>query len=169
MVLVMSRGMGQGAKAGIVTGAGISTGLLVHTVLASLGLGALLEASELAYMVLKYVGAAYLVYLGVRLMRSGASNLAVQNATRSSIARLFLEGAFSNLSNPKVALFYFAFLPQFVPAAAHNPAVSIFSLGVVFAVLTFVIKVPVGFFAGALSGWFGRHPNALTWVYRTSG
>lgn len=169
MVLVMSRGMSQGALAGIATGAGVSTGLLGHTILATLGLGTLLQASELAYLALKYIGAVYLLYLGVRLMLSGSKSLASPVPEQTSYARLFAEGAFSNLSNPKVALFYFSFLPQFVPATAQNPTTLIFVLGVAFAVLTFLVKAPVGFFAGTLSNWFRAHSNALAWVYRTSG
>ncbi|WP_282604793.1 LysE family translocator [Pelagibius sp. Alg239-R121] len=169
MVLVMSRGMSQGAAAGIATGAGVSVGLLCHTLLAALGLGALVAASELAYSLLKYVGAAYLVYLGLRMILSGVTRLNTQRSSQASLARLFYQGAFSNLSNPKIALFYFAFLPQFVPESAQNPTQVIFLLGVTFAVLTFIIKVPVGYFSGTLSNWFRRHPKALAWVYRSSG
>jgi threonine/homoserine/homoserine lactone efflux protein len=169
MVLVMSRGVAQGALAGLVTSAGVCVGLLGHTALATLGLGALLKASELAYTGLKFLGAAYLVYIGVRLILSGAKSLGTRDPAQMSFARLFWEGAFSNLSNPKVALFYFAFLPQFVPASAQHPTMLIFSLGVVFALLTFFVKAPVGYFAGSLSSWIRAHPNALAWVYRTSG
>ena len=169
LVLVMSRGMSQGALAGIATAAGVSVGLLGHTILAALGLGALLQVSELAYMALKYVGALYLFYLGIRMILSGSKSLGTRNSARTSLTRLFSEGAFSNISNPKIVLFYFAFLPQFVSASAQNPAASIFALGLAFAVLTFLIKVPVGYFAGALAGWFRAHPAALAWFNRSSG
>jgi threonine/homoserine/homoserine lactone efflux protein len=169
MVLVMSRGIGQGARAGLATGAGVSLGLLGHSALAALGLGALLETSELAYLILRYVGAAYLLYLGIRLLLSGASSLDTKKRKQAGLRRLFLEGMFSNLSNPKVALFYFAFLPQFVPASVEQPAALLFTLGVVFALLTFLVKVPIGYFAGTLSAWFRSHPKALAWIYRSSG
>lgn len=169
MVLVMSRGMGQGSSAGVVTAAGVSTGLLGHTVLAAFGLGALLTASELAFTALKFVGAAYLAYLGARLVLSGATRLDISAEAPSSRRRLFLEGTFSNLSNPKVTLFYFAFLPQFVAKSAGSPTATIFLLGVLFSALTFLIKGPVGFFAGILADWFRAHPGSLTWMYRSSG
>lgn len=169
MVLVMSRGMSQGAAAGIATGAGVSVGLLCHTLLAALGLGALLAASELAYTILKYVGAAYLIYLGLRMILSGSKSLGHLQSKQASLAKLFSQGAFSNLSNPKIALFYFAFLPQFVPPSTQNPTLVILLLGVIFAVLTFIIKVPVGYFSGTLSSWFRSHPKVLAWVYRSSG
>ncbi|MEM7172988.1 MAG: LysE family translocator [Pseudomonadota bacterium] len=169
MILVMSRGMSQGAAAGIAAGAGVSLGLLCHTLLAALGLGALLAASEMAFTILKIVGAAYLLYLGVRLLWTGHRQMQAQAAKQSSLFKTFSTGALSNLSNPKIALFYFAFLPQFVPAGAAHPTLILFALGVVFAALTFLIKVPVGYFAGGLSAWFRAHPQALTWLYRISG
>lgn len=169
MVLVMSRGLGQGSSAGMVTAAGVSTGLLGHTILATFGLGALLMASELAFTVLELIGAAYLIYLGARLILSGARRLDLKAAAPLSRRRLFSEGTLSNLSNPKVTLFYFAFLPQFVSKSAAAPTLSIFVLGVAFSLLTFLIKGPVGFFAGSLSDWFRAHPGALAWMHRSSG
>jgi threonine/homoserine/homoserine lactone efflux protein len=169
MVLVMSRSIGQGSRAGIATAAGVSVGLLGHTMLATLGLGAVLHASEILFQALKLLGAAYLVYLGVRLLRAGATHHRLRPGSDRSLPRLFLEGALSNLSNPKVALFYFAFLPQFVPASAGQPTLSLLVLGIAFAALTFVIKGPIGYGAGALSGWLRAHPGALAWINRTSG
>lgn len=169
MILVMSRSIVQGPRAGVATAAGVSVGLVGHTVLATLGLGAILRASELLFVVLKLVGAAYLIYLGVGLLRSKAHELAMTASTQRSPSRLFTDGALSNISNPKIAIFYFAFLPQFVPPGATNPAASIFVLGLAFAALTFLMKAPIGLFAGALSGWLRERPGVLEWMFRTSG
>ena len=169
MVLVFSRGLGQGSRAGVATAAGVSTGLLGHTVLAALGLGAILKTSATLFLALKFIGAAYLTYLGVRMLLAGASHLDNPSSRGKSLPRLFREGALSNLSNPKVAVFYFAFLPQFVPAAVPHPTATIFILGVVFAALTFLVKAPVGYFSGALSSWLRPRPAALTWMSRCSG
>jgi len=169
MVLVFSRGLGQGARAGVATAAGVSTGLLGHTVLAALGLGAILKTSVALFLILKFVGAAYLIYLGVRMLLAGASHLNGPASRGKSLPRLFREGALSNLSNPKVAVFYFAFLPQFVPAAVPHPTATIFILGVAFAALTFLVKAPVGYFSGALSGWLKSRPSVLKWITRSSG
>ncbi len=169
MILVMSRGMTLGRRAGVITATGISTGLVAHSIIATFGLGAILVASDLAYTILKYVGAAYLAYLGLRLIFSNEQQLDVKAARQTSMPRLFVEGALSNLSNPKVVLFYFAFLPQFITPEIEQPALTAFVLGFTFAALTFLIKGPVGYFSGTLSAWLRARPNMLAWIYRTSG
>jgi threonine/homoserine/homoserine lactone efflux protein len=169
MILVMSRSIAQGSAAGVVTAAGVSVGLVGHTLLATLGLGAILRTSEWLFLALKLVGAAYLVYLGVQLIRSRPHELAIAAGAPRSLWRLFFDGALSNISNPKVAVFYFAFLPQFVTPGATHPTLSVFVLGLVFAGLTFLVKGPVGLAAGLLSAWLRSQPKALAWLYRTSG
>lgn len=169
MVLVMSRSIAQGPAAGVVTAAGVSVGLVGHTILATLGLGALLRASEGLFLALKLAGAAYLVWIGIQLLRTRSAELAVTGGAPKSLARLFADGALSNLSNPKIAVFYFAFLPQFVSPGASHPTLSIFALGLVFAALTFLVKGPVGLGAGMLSGWLRSRPRVLVGIHRASG
>jgi threonine/homoserine/homoserine lactone efflux protein len=169
MVLVMSRSIAQGPAAGIATAAGVSVGLVGHTVLATLGLGAILRTSEWLFIALKLVGAAYLIYLGVQLLRTKAQPLEGSTGAPRALSRLFIDGAFSNVSNPKIAVFYFAFLPQFVQPDAAHPTLAVFVLGLVFAALTFLVKGPVGLGAGLLSGWLRARPAALAWLYRSSG
>ena len=169
MILVMSRSIAQGPAAGVATAAGVSVGLVGHTVLATLGLGAILRASEWLFLALKLVGAAYLVFLGFQLLRTRGHEFAVSAGAPRSLWRLFLDGALSNVSNPKIAVFYFAFLPQFVLPGAAHPTLSVFTLGLVFAGLTFFVKGPVGLGAGLLSGWLRSRPRVLVWLYRFSG
>jgi threonine/homoserine/homoserine lactone efflux protein len=169
MILVMSRSIAQGAAAGVATAGGVSVGLVGHTLLATLGLGAILRTSEWLFVLLKLVGAAYLVYLGVQLLRTRSHDLVSARVAPRSLRRLFADGALSNVSNPKIAIFYFAFLPQFVAPGAEHPTAAVFALGLVFAALTFVVKGPVGLAAGRLSGWLRRRPDALKWLDRTSG
>ncbi|MCS3806159.1 threonine/homoserine/homoserine lactone efflux protein [Chromobacterium alkanivorans] len=166
----MSRSLSGGMRAGIVTAAGVSVGLILHTVLATLGLGALLHASAWLFTGLKLLGALYLLYLGVSLFRSsGSMAISTSDAAAASGLRAFAQGALSNVSNPKIVLFYLAFLPQFVSSGAPSPMQSIFVLGIAFAVLTFLVKGPVAVFAGLLSNWFRRHPGFLAGMYRASG
>jgi len=169
MILVMSRSIAQGSAAGIATAAGVSTGLLGHTLLAGLGLGSILLASETLFVVLKLVGAAYLVYLGVRLLRTKPATLELSGGEAAPLRRLWVQGALSNLSNPKIAIFYFAFLPQFVAPDTAHPTALLLMLGAAFAVLTFLVKGPVGWFAGALSAWLRERPRVLVGMHRTSG
>ncbi len=169
MILVMSRSIAQGPAAGVATAAGVSVGLVGHTVLATLGLGAILRASEWLFLALKLVGAAYLVYLGFHLLRTRSHEFAACAGAPRSLWRLFFDGALSNVSNPKIAVFYFAFLPQFVIPGAAHPTLSVFALGLVFAGLTFLVKGPVGLGAGLLSGWLRSRPRVLVWLYRFSG
>ena len=169
MMLVMSRSIAQGRKAGVATAAGVSFGLLGHTVLAALGLGALLRASEILFVIIKLIGAAYLVYLGVKLFRSHASDLDIKHLPVISYRKLFFQGAFSNVSNPKIAIFYFAYLPQFIPTGSEAPTIMLLILGAAFSALTFVVKGPIGYGAGVLSNWMRARPGVLGWVNRVSG
>jgi threonine/homoserine/homoserine lactone efflux protein len=107
--------------------------------------------------------------MGIQLLRTPRHELAVSGGAPRSLPRLFVDGALSNISNPKIAVFYFAFLPQFVPPGSAHATLAVFVLGLVFAALTFVVKGPVGLGAGVLSGWLRARPAVLAGLYRTSG
>ncbi len=169
MILVMSRSIAQGARAGVVTAVGISVGLVGHTILATLGLGVILRTSEWLFLALKLIGAAYLVYLGVGMLRTRRESLSLAAEASRSLGKLFLDGAFCNLSNPKIVVFYFAFLPQFVSPSAERPTLTVLVLGLAFAGLTVLVKAPIAILAGALSAWLRSRPGVLAWVYRSSG
>lgn len=169
LMLVMSRSVTQGQWAGVVTALGISAGLVVHTALAVLGLGLILKTSEWLFLVIKFIGAGYLVYLGVQSLRSARGDVLLTDAPPRSPRRLFLDGAITNIANPKIAVFYLAFLPQFVNAGDPNSTWSLFVLGLSFAALTMIIKGPLAWFAGRLSGWLRSRPRVLAGFYRASG
>ncbi|MBT8333804.1 MAG: LysE family translocator [Desulfobacterales bacterium] len=169
LLLVMSRAVTQGSRAGIITASGVSIGLIGHSVLTAFGLGALLLASKSIFTILKFVGAGYLFYLGIRLITSKSHRLDLKSSQKVSPRKLFFTGAFSNISNPNITIFYFAFLPQFIPGNAENPTLQLLILGLFFAFLTFLVKGPVGYFAGILSLWLRSNPKILKWIDRTSG
>lgn len=169
MILVMSRSLMHGMRAGVATAAGVSVGLVGHTLLATAGLGAVLRASDWLFTALKLVGAAYLLYLGAQLLLTRGAALEGTASAPQSPFRLFLAGAASNISNPKIAIFYFAFLPQFIAQDAGRPTATILVLGLAFAAMTFLIKGPIAMFAGSLAHWFRSHRAALAWLYRCSG
>lgn len=169
VLLVMSRAVSLGSRAGVVTASGVSVGLIGHSILASLGLGAMLMASKTLFTILKCVGAVYLFYLGVKMIFSSSRTLTISNVGAISGKRLFLTGAFSNISNPHVTIFYFAFLPQFISADSPSPALHLLALGLLFSLLTFLVKGPLGYFAGVLSTWIQAHPLVLRFIDRISG
>ena len=169
MILVMSRSIAQGQKAGITTALGVSVGLLGHTLLATLGLGALLLASEFLFSIVKFIGAGYLIYIGYQLLRSKDPTIAMKDLPKVSYKKMFIQGALSNIMNPKVAIFYFSYLPQFVIQNNGNETMQLFILGFTFATLTFLIKAPIGFISGLLSFWIKTRPIILHYIHRTSG
>ncbi len=169
MILVMSRSIGQGPKSGVITAAGVSTGLLGHTILATLGLGAILRASETLFVIVKIIGAAYLLYLGIKQIKSKQEDIKLANMEYRSLKSLYLQGAISNISNPKIAIFYFAFLPQFVPENTAHPTLVFLLLGFIFAIITFIIKAPIGYGAGKLSKWLRAKPLVQVWINRICG
>lgn len=170
MLYVISRSLAQGRFAGFCSALGVCLGILVHTALAALGVGAILQASETLFLALKFAGAAYLVFLGVRLMLSRKAALRV-DAARAPLSPLWLvmQGVLSNVTNPKIVLFFFAFLPQFVDPASAHPTRDLAFLGVLYAALALPIKSAVGFAAGSLSESVLRRPEALAWMNRACG
>jgi threonine/homoserine/homoserine lactone efflux protein len=169
MILVMSRSITQGQKAGIMTAFGVSVGLLGHTLLATLGLGALLLASEFLFNIIKFIGAGYLIYIGYQLLKSKEHTIDIKNLQKVSYKKMFMQGALSNIMNPKIVIFYFSYLPQFVIPNSGNEAMQLFILGFTFAILTFIIKAPIGYISGLLSFWIKTRPMILRYIHRTSG
>src|SRR5258706_7033808 len=170
MVFVVARSLAQGRFAGVCSAIGVILGILVHTALAALGVGAILHASESLFFGLKLVGAIYLVYLGMRLIlsRAGAGAIEGRGPALSPWA-LVRQGVLSNVTNPKIVLFFFAFLPQFVDPASAHPTRDLVFLGVLYAALALPIKAGVGFAAGSLSERLLRRPGALLWMNRVCG
>jgi threonine/homoserine/homoserine lactone efflux protein len=170
MLYVITRSLAQGRFAGVCSAIGVCIGILVHTALAAVGLGAILQASEALFLILKFVGAAYLIYLGIRLLFSRAVlDPASSSPSRLSPLALVRQGVMSNVTNPKIVLFFFAFLPQFVDPASAHPTRDLVFLGVLYALLALPVKVGVGLAAGSLSERVLRTPSALAWINRASG
>ncbi len=132
---ILGRSIGQGRSAGLVSALGIGVGTLVHTLAAAVGLSALLVSSAAAFSLVKYLGAAYLIHLGVQKLRHQESFGLTDNAARSKLSRVFGQGIIVNVLNPKTALFFFAFLPQFVDPGRDKVATQILFLGTLFAVM----------------------------------
>ena len=170
MLYVISRSLAQGRFAGVCSAVGVCTGILVHTAFAALGVGAILAASEALFLALKLAGAAYLVYLGIRLLLArDAANLGAGTGESISPLGLFWQGVLSNVTNPKIVLFFLAFLPQFIDRASVHPTRDLVFLGVLYALLALPVKCGVALGAGGLAQRVRRKPGALVWVNRASG
>ncbi len=172
MLLSLSRGLTQGRGAGFAHAFGVGLGIMAHSLLAAFGVSALLTASETAFWVMKLVGGAYLIYLGVQQWRS-VTSATLPNGTKAPKAPLkviFWRGILSNLLNPKVALFVLAFVPQFVQSGsdASSPLVQMLLLGAIFSILTVIAYGALGAVAGGVSRWLAAHPAYLRGVNRGS-
>lgn len=170
MMYIVSRTLHQGARVGVAAAVGVCCGALVHAVAAALGLSALFAASATAFSVLKYIGAAYLVWLGVKAIRS-ADDAAVAPAARPAATawQAWREGVLIDVLNPKVALFFIAFLPQFVRPGHGDPAWQIFGLGLALVAISMVVEVTIALLASRAAGAIGRNPRLSVWLSRTLG
>jgi threonine/homoserine/homoserine lactone efflux protein len=142
MLYVAARGASEGRAAGVVSALGIGVGTLVHVTLVAAGLAALLTAVPVAYLALRLGGAAYLIYLGVRALRGG-SRASVGRLAPAPLGAIFRQGVITNVLNPKVALFFLAFLPQFVDPSRGNPALQVVALGLLFDVSGTLVNLAV--------------------------
>ncbi len=159
MLYVIARSLGQGQKAGIVSAIGIGVGGFVHTLAATLGLSALLASSALAYSVVKYVGAGYLIYLGVRMILSQKRNQSIATLRPASLSRIFNQAVATSVLNPKVALFFIAFLPQFTNPSQGSVAWQIAFLGVLFCATGTTVNTTVALLSGLMGDWLKNRPR----------
>jgi threonine/homoserine/homoserine lactone efflux protein len=157
VLYIVARSVAQGRTAGLVSVLGIHAATFIHVLAAALGLSVLLLSSALAFNIVKYAGAAYLVYLGLRKIFGPAEAAGANGELKQySHAKLFRDGFVVNLLNPKTALFFFAFLPQFVDVSRGHVPMQITLLGLVFVVLGFFTDSAWALLAGTAGGWLKR-------------
>jgi threonine/homoserine/homoserine lactone efflux protein len=162
VLYIVSRSLAQGRLAGLVSNLGIHVGTMVHVVAASLGLSALLMTSALAFAAVKYLGAAYLIWLGLRrIFGPDAAPDATRGTLRHGYLQLVRDGFFVNLFNPKTALFFLAFLPQFADVSRGHVATQIAFLGLVFVALGLVTDSCYATVAGTAGDWIKRNRGPL--------
>ena len=148
---IVARATTQGARAGAVAALGIGAGCIVHALAAALGLSAIIATSATAFAFVKWIGAAYLVYLGFSLLAGRAATGTAAPPAPASLRRVFVQGFLTNVLNPKVALFFLAFLPQFIAADASHKALALLLLGTIFNVNGTLWNLLVAWSAGGLS------------------
>ncbi|MBR8133744.1 LysE family translocator [Burkholderia ambifaria] len=171
---IVGRSVAQGRGAGLMSAFGISAGCCVHALACAFGLTALLAASATAFTAIKLVGAAYLIYLGVRMIiarqaaeASGAE--AAQGTAAKPLRQLFMQGFWTNVLNPKVVLFFVSFFPQFVSADSPHKAWAFLTLGAVFVAMSTVWTSLVAWVAGSVTQRFSGKPGVKKWLDRTVG
>ncbi|MHC4043006.1 LysE family translocator [Bradyrhizobium sp. 23AC] len=168
-LLTMARAASSGMKVGIATGAGIAAGDLIHTAMAIVGLSAIIATSALMFSIVKYAGAAFLVYLGIRAMLDKAPIELNGAAPAIGAGRAFRQAVLTEVLNPKTALFFLAFLPQFVKPEHGAAALQLATLGVVFVLLGLLSTVVFAVSAGRLGNLLRRHPTVVKWQGKVVG
>jgi threonine/homoserine/homoserine lactone efflux protein len=168
-LFVLTQSALKGRLVGLVVTLGLCTGLIVHTSAVALGVAAVFQASALAFNLLKYAGAAYLLYLAWGAFRAGASVLSSESDQEISLARYYLRGIVMNVTNPKVSIFFLAFLPQFTrPEQGHLP-LQMLVLGAVFILATLLVFGAISLLAGVLGQWLRRSARAQQLLNKTAG
>lgn len=166
---ILTRSISQGRRAGVMSALGIGSGLLIHTLLAAVGLSAILETSAWAFAVVKIAGATYLIYLGLQALRKKIGTLGTPDLSPVGSWRVYRQGVVSNTLNPKVAIFFLALLPQFVdPAAGLGPMPFVF-LGAIFVIGGTLWSLGQAVCAASATQTIRRNPALLRWLDRLSG
>lgn len=170
MLYVIARSSGQGTKAGVVSALGIGAGCVIHILAAAVGLSALITQSATAFTVIKYIGAAYLIYLGIKSLGAKKSSLVVHKKVKElSYKKIFWQGVLTNILNPKVALFFLAFLPQFITIQHGSPVLQILFLGAWFNIVGTLVNVLVALLFGKIGVFLAKSPGFVQWQERITG
>jgi len=164
----IAAGLARGRRASLWAAFGCTLGTVPHMLAAITGLAAVLHASALAFEIIKYLGVAYLLYMAWATLReTGSLSVEAGDTPAKSAGAVILESILINILNPKLSIFFFAFLPQFVPADAPNAVGQMLQLSGVFMLLTFVVFAVYGLFAAAVRGHVISRPSIMTWMRRT--
>jgi threonine/homoserine/homoserine lactone efflux protein len=168
VLYTLAAGLSRGARASVVAAIGCTLGIVPHMVVAITGLAALLHTSALAFDILKYVGVAYLLWMAWSTLRDEGA-LTVDETAPLSVRKVITVGILINILNPKLTIFFFAFLPQFVSATEAQASLRMLELSAVFMLVTFGVFVVYGVFAAAVRNHVISRPRVLTWMRRTFG
>jgi len=166
VLYTLAFGLGRGWRASVLAAFGCTLGILPHIAASIAGLAALLHTSALAFQIVKYLGVAYLLYMAWGMLRDGGTLQVSETRAAVPAARIVANGFLLNILNPKLSLFFLAFLPQFVPASAGRAAAAMLPLAAVFMALTFVVFVGYGAFASATRRYVVSRPAVMRWLRR---
>lgn len=169
ILTVIARGISQGRKAAIVAALGFSVGCLNHTLILVLGIAALIKASPLAFSVIKYLGAAYLAYIGIQMILHRNRALTPRANLENNLRKIFLQSVLANLLNPKVILFFLAFLPQFVKADYGHESLQLLFLGIIFMLISLAVFMLAALMAGTAGERLREHPSIFAALQGLTG
>ena len=165
-IYTIASGLGRGGRAGVLAAFASTLGIVPHLLAAMLGIAAVLHASPLAYDLVRYGGVAYLLYMAWQTLRQNGT-LRVEASGESSVRKVLVEGILINLLNPKLSIFFVAFLPQFISPTDTAPLLTMAGLSSVFMAMTFVVFAAYGLFAAAMRDRIISRPAVMTWMRRT--
>lgn len=168
-IFVLTQAALLGRRSGCVVTLGLCTGLIFHSSAVALGVAVIFQTSVLAFTVLKYAGAAYLAYLAYRSFCASVGKIAPGRGNVLSYRRLYLRGIIMNVTNPKVSIFFLAFLPQFVEPAKGSVSLQVLTLGFLFMIATIVVFGSIAFLAGTLGPWLNRSGRTQLFLNKTAG
>ncbi|WP_442764884.1 LysE family translocator [Sulfurospirillum cavolei] len=169
ILFVLTQSMSQGSRSGIAIALGLCSGLIFHTTAVALGVAVIFQTSLLAFTLLKMIGAAYLLYLAFMAFKDASKNKLETDKTPIRLVSLYKRGIFMNITNPKVSIFFLAFLPQFTRPEAGNVTGQIFMLGALFMLSAFVVFFFVSLLAGRVGQWFAQTKNGEKILNRVAG
>jgi threonine/homoserine/homoserine lactone efflux protein len=167
VLYTVAAGLSRGPRASVVAALGCTLGIVPHMAAAIMGLAALLHASALAFQTLKYLGVAYLLYMAWNALREQGALMVEKEVGTRSATQVIISAVLINILNPKLSIFFFAFLPQFVSANEPHPLSRMFELSTIFMLLTFAVFVGYGLFAASIRNHVISRPRVLTWMRRT--
>jgi len=162
VIYILTRSVSQGRTAGMVSAVGVNVGSAIHVVAAVAGLSLLLASSAYAYTVVKWLGVAYLSWIGVRTLLTDNAEFTAPEIDRQSLRRIFAQGVLVNVLNPKVAIFFLAFLPQFIDQNSTNPALQTLVLGMTLVTIGLISDMVYALIGGGLGDLFRRRPGAAS-------
>ena len=166
VIYTLAAGLARGARAGVVAAFACTLGIVPHMLAAITGLAALLHTSALAFQFLKYLGVAYLLYMAWSTLKEKGALAVDEDSAPRSVRRVIVDGILINLLNPKLTIFFFAFLPQFVSSGDGSQVLPMIRLSAVFMLLTFVVFAGYGLFAAAVRQHVVSRPRVMDWMRR---
>ena len=168
-LFVLTQSALYGRKSGVIATLGLSTGLIVHTVAVALGVAAIFQNSSLAFNILKFVGAAYLVCLAWQAFTAQPTNLHASRGSSLAAKDLYFRGIIMSITNPKLSIFFLAFLPQFTNPSVGNLATQFLILGLIFMSVALTIFCGIAVLAGSLGSWLANSPKNQVYLSRVAG